>query len=627
MKKFTIQNLTPFLFIINPLFPFITAWKNPSFSNLLPSIWIIITIGFAAISGYMFWQSKKKCQKDIDRVLRIFSEFRPETLAQDFESLNQQLSTDPFIGHFWSEFVETLIRIKDIEGKEQIFNSIDANYFFNEENLIFSRINLQFYKAVPGILTGLGILGTFLGLTFGLSQINLATSDVNVLKEGINGLLSGASMAFSTSVWGIGLSITFLFFKRLRLGSLSKSVAQLQITIDKLFIHKRPEAILSDVLWESKQQTLELRRFNEDLAISIAAALDEKLAARLTPTFEKLLTAIEELTKTGTSQVAKIIIEGAGKEIENLKGVLNKVGETLQHTVSQSQETQERVTGTFNDFLKTLGKQQDALNTSIQEAINTLISKIEATLSQQQEQIKDTTTRATEELLQSLSKFSNDVSNLVNKLGQETATISEEMRVQINELTNLMKERMEEVSKQHQTEQAQLKELLNQLNITLTQVENIVKEASLAAETFTQSAIPIKEANIRLFQAVQDIQKSHESFKETLHNTQDLLKHYSLSMKESVGHLLEASQKTQLAWRAYEDKFGQIKEDLEAVFEEIRKGLQDYTEITGRNVGEILGKFDQHLSEAIKYLGGAVERLQETQEEISEEIEQLRKLR
>ena len=44
-------------------------------------------------------------------------------------------------------------------------------------------------------------------------------------------------------------------------------------------------------------------------------------------------------------------------------------------------------------------------------------------------------------------------------------------------------------------------------------------------------------------------------------------------------------------------------------------------------VGEILGKFDQHLSEAIKYLGGAVERLQETQEEISEEIEQLRKLR
>ena len=612
---------------INALFPFFEASKNPSFSTVLPSLWIGIIILFAVVTGVKFWKSKRNSQKNIQHLIEIFREYRPEILTENFETLNKQLSQNAFIKHFWSEFTETLIRTKDIEGKEQIFNSIDANYFFNEENLIFSRINLQFYKAVPGILTGLGILGTFLGLTFGLSQINLGTSDVNVLKEGIQGLLSGAGMAFSTSVWGIGLSIIFLWFKQCQVNSLSKSVTQLQTTIDKLFIHKRPEAILSEVLWEAQQQTSELKRFNEDLAISIAAALDEKLAARLTPTFEKLLVAIEELTKAGMSQVAKTITEGAGTEIVKLKDVLNNVGETLKNTVSQSQETQEHVTETFNNFLETIGKQQDTLNTSIQEAIHTLVSKMEASLSEQQEQIKNTTTRATEELLQSLGKFSNDVSNLVNKLGQETATISEEMRGQINELTNLMKERMEEVSKQHQTEQAQFRGLLNQLNTTLKQVEDIVEGAGLAAEAFTQSAIPIKEANTRLFQAIQDIKESHKSFKETIHNAQDLLKHYSLLMKESVSHLLESSQKTQLAWRAYEDKFGQIKEDLEAVFEEIREGLQDYTEITGRSVGEILGKFDQHLSEVIKYLGGAIEGLRETEEELYEEIEKLIKLK
>ena len=601
---------------INALFPLVKAFKDPSFSNILPSIWIGLIFFIFIVSLVSFLWFKIKCQTNIDDILKTLSEFKPEALVQDYEKLNQKLSENPFIGHFWSEFDETLIKIKDAEGREEIFNSIDAGYFFNEENLIFPQINFQFYKTVPSMLTGLGILGTFLGLTFGLSQVNLAISDIDVLKKGISSLLSGASMAFSTSVWGIALSIIFLSFKRIQLGSLSRGMARLQKTIDHLFIHKRPEVILSGVLEEERQQTLELKRFNEDLAISIASALDEKLSARLTPTFDKLLIAIEELTKTGTSQVAKTITEGAGREIENLKDTLNKVGETLISSVSQSYEVQERMAEALDVFLKSATEQQDKFRTNVQNITDVLISRFELT-----------TAGATEKLLKSLDEFSDHVSSLIGKLGQETTSISQEMQESMNQLTDLIGQRVEEMSRQHQAEQDQLKQLLAQLNATLKYVEDVVGSAGQVAEAFNQTIVPIKETSLRLSQAVQDIQKSHEFFKETIYSTRDLLEHYVSSMEKSVDHLLDALQRTQSAWRAYETKFGQIKGDLEAVFEEIRKGLRDYTEITGRNIEEILGKFDYHLTDVLKYLGGVVDELRETQEGVLEEIEQLRRLR
>ena len=197
----------------------------------------------------------------------------------------------------------------------------------------------------------------------------------------------------------------------------------------------------------------------------------------------------------------------------------------------------------------------------------------------------------------------------------------------MNQLTDLIGQRVEEMSRQHQAEQDQLKQLLAQLNATLKYVEDVVGSAGQVAEAFNQTIVPIKETSLRLSQAVQDIQKSHEFFKETIYSTRDLLEHYVSSMEKSVDHLLDALQRTQSAWRAYETKFGQIKGDLEAVFEEIRKGLRDYTEITGRNIEEILGKFDYHLTDVLKYLGGVVDELRETQEGVLEEIEQLRRLR
>ncbi|MBN8430430.1 hypothetical protein JF535_06125 [Microbulbifer salipaludis] len=66
----------------------------------------------------------------------------------------------------------------------------------------FLRRGGEFVEQSPGLLTSLGILGTFTGVIIGLFEFSLADID-----QSISNLLEGLKTAFITSVCGIGLSI------------------------------------------------------------------------------------------------------------------------------------------------------------------------------------------------------------------------------------------------------------------------------------------------------------------------------------------------------------------------------------------------------------------------------------
>ena len=61
--------------------------------------------------------------------------------------------------------------------------------------------------AVSGVLVGLGLLGTFLGLTLGIKGFD--SSNTERINESIQGLLAGMGTAFYTSLAGMIASILF----------------------------------------------------------------------------------------------------------------------------------------------------------------------------------------------------------------------------------------------------------------------------------------------------------------------------------------------------------------------------------------------------------------------------------
>ncbi|MBR3764378.1 MAG: EAL domain-containing protein [Clostridia bacterium] len=66
---------------------------------------------------------------------------------------------------------------------------------------------------IPGTLTGLGILGTFVGLIIGIHGIGFST--VNAALASVQTLLGGIQVAFYTSICGVILSLLFNFVYRM----------------------------------------------------------------------------------------------------------------------------------------------------------------------------------------------------------------------------------------------------------------------------------------------------------------------------------------------------------------------------------------------------------------------------
>ncbi len=92
----------------------------------------------------------------------------------------------------------------------QLMSDIDD--YINEEILAISNWNSVMVQ-IPGTLTGLGILGTFIGLILGITGIGF--SSVEAALTSVETLLTGIEIAFYTSIAGVMLSIVFNILYRI----------------------------------------------------------------------------------------------------------------------------------------------------------------------------------------------------------------------------------------------------------------------------------------------------------------------------------------------------------------------------------------------------------------------------
>lgn len=88
----------------------------------------------------------------------------------------------------------------------------DVEDYVNEE-LVGLRTWRGVILQIPAVLTGIGILGTFVGLIIGVGGVGF--SSVTAAINGVETLLAGIEVAFYTSIAGLSLSILFNLMYRM----------------------------------------------------------------------------------------------------------------------------------------------------------------------------------------------------------------------------------------------------------------------------------------------------------------------------------------------------------------------------------------------------------------------------
>jgi len=321
--------------------------------------WVFILlvglVGFLVLGRFTI-----RCRRSVVQILHKLDEYEsPDAFATGFEEFNLWAESNNLLSPGWKEFSMTLIT-PGPSDPALIRRSSPSSLYLNDTTML-GGMNTRLWNAFPGFLTGLGILGTFIGLAAGmyLAQQGLAWGDVEKMRQALSRLLSGASTAFVTSIVGLIGSVIFSWWEKGSIKDLEHKIGKLNTRLDALISPISFERIAEGAFQEMKIQTGELRRFNSELANAIGAALDERLASRLTPALERLLDSVnglredrslssDETLKQVVAQFKATLNDAAGHEIHalgaTLAGVNSNLGSTLEAFATSRDQILEHMT-------------------------------------------------------------------------------------------------------------------------------------------------------------------------------------------------------------------------------------------------------------------------------------------
>lgn len=137
----------------------------------------------------------------VEQIISVLQNYSRESIRENYGNLQEEMGQAPY-DSIWKKFERTLFKSK----AEGVLMTQDPEAFYNDQTLL-DNLPLDLFHAMPGIFTGLGLLGTFAGITAGISGIDLG--NVETMKSGIEVLLSGTQTAFVTSVVGLILALVY----------------------------------------------------------------------------------------------------------------------------------------------------------------------------------------------------------------------------------------------------------------------------------------------------------------------------------------------------------------------------------------------------------------------------------
>jgi hypothetical protein len=267
----------------------------------------LIVIAIFLVFSAIFINKVVLINKSLKKLVSIFKSFSKNELFYRFQELNDILMEDPFISDYWKEFKDTLIfentQVKSgsdkmgfesvNKGASNILCTSDANYFFNEETLVHRTLNHKLISSIPGLLTGLGPLGTFLFIAIGFSGVDFTTEESTV--KSITALLTNIEIASSISILAISSALIFTISERIIYQFFCKRpLTLLQLEINRLFDRIPAEKILIDLINESKRQNNALNESFTKLSDNFVTAIENTAQKNITPYLENIIYSLNQ---------------------------------------------------------------------------------------------------------------------------------------------------------------------------------------------------------------------------------------------------------------------------------------------------------------------------------------------
>ncbi|MCD8406401.1 MotA/TolQ/ExbB proton channel family protein [Tenacibaculum dicentrarchi] len=546
----------------------------------------------------------------------------------------QNIEKDKELSPIWLAYKKTFIEYQNFTKTNH-----HAKEFFSEYATLNVKLDVRLLNNVASSLVGLGVLGTFIGLSLGVSSIQL--TNTATIKASIDTLLKGMGTAFATSIWGMLLSIIFTFIYKYNQSKISKKINELCLILDsenkielkeldiiqaekqKAVIHELfneylvadtdegkqlPKNVFRKLLEESENQTVALQKFADDLGESIADTLEATL---------------EKLTEENGKQLTDLI-EG------QLVPVLNELKDIKQDSGTAIIETAiENLSNSMRDMMQNFKEEVSGNTKNEMEQISLRLSKVSDSLLS----VPETMQNVSNEITETIGLLKNNVLDNITKANQESKASSVENKQLFEEANSVYKETLSEVNNR-------MDKIIDEQKNNLMLFSDITKEVQKTLDhnknlnlEYQQILSGSKDVVANINSIANKFQLNSEHIDNTANNllsSIDTHKKEVLSISSSQNNLLldinKTIDKTQNVSGTYIQNFETIEEGLQGIFEHLQKGLLEYQTTTSGTLNEYLVSFSTSLKDSQDGLNSILGNLNDMVEDLTESVDKLRKV-
>lgn len=422
---------------------------------LVAVLTFVFLVGYAIKGTQVWWQ--------IRFVLKEVRGFRKSGVAPDPKDVGRAFRWEP-LKHLWEEYADTLHELRKAASgatvQTEFRATVPAESMFTREVLVDGRLFDEFTRHLPGVLTGLGIIGTFAGLLEGLENFKVDPEKIQNTVNGLGPLLVGVQHAFLASGAAIACAMLVVFISRLALAYLYRLVEHLTHAVDSLYATGAGEEYLARLVKSSEQNAASTAQLKdalvEDLHKMMTNLVDRQIAAQEASSLalgkhigESISTAIAEPMKR-VGEAMEVTSRGNGEQV-------NSMLETL-------------LTGFMAKLEDTFGGQMRGINEQMQRSMDSMAA-VQSSLQGLLGDIQRTNEQAA-------SQMSGTLEDAMKKAADNQQLLTDQMREFVQDFRRLVTE--EQNKSKHAMDEAVMK-VLGEVSMAMEGLEN-VRKASAAEE-------------------------------------------------------------------------------------------------------------------------------------------------
>lgn len=229
----------------------------------------------------------------------------------------------------------------------------DIEEYLNGDDMD-EHVHKRLLEMAPDIFTSLGILGTFVGLVWGLK--NFEPTNYEAMTTSVASLVDGIKVAFLTSIYGIAMSIVYTCGMKSEYSSMT---ASLQKFLDRFHTYVMPTAeseSMNILVSSQKNQTAAMEQMAEKFSVQMAGSFEKVI----TPTFQKMNDSLDVLVSSVTKcqeDAIREILDTFLKEMNlSFKAQFEDFGRALTQLKDAQTDNANYTTNLYQSMSRQLGE-------------------------------------------------------------------------------------------------------------------------------------------------------------------------------------------------------------------------------------------------------------------------------